>query len=74
MVSPDHFGGRASGVFSSDRAIGFYPFNYIFDVLSRGDEVNIELAFNMMGVGVLNGRSTAGSYTNIISHIARIVP
>jgi hypothetical protein len=67
-------GKKMPGVFDPNRALGAYPFDYIFECVKHGNEVNIELAYNMLITGERFDFASKRSYTDVMKSIGRIVP
>lgn len=61
------------GVFSAERGVGVYPFDYVFGCLESGEYPTILLAFNMLAEGSLPAFQDR-SYVNLMDGVQHIVP
>jgi hypothetical protein len=58
----------AVGVFSPDRSLAIYPFNFIFGCLEDGAPVTIELAYQILTDGKRVPPLPAKAYENVMEH------
>lgn len=61
------------GVFSADRSIGVFPFDYVHDCLASGAYPTILLAFNMLVAGNIPPLP-AGGFENLMDGVQHVVP
>lgn len=66
-------GSKAIGVFSKNRSIGVYPFEFIFGCLENQAPVTIMLAFNMLSSGKIPDLPP-GEFQNLMDGVHHIVP
>lgn len=62
------------GVFSKDRALAIYPFQFISDCLSHSRTVTIKLSFEMLRNGDRIPPLPCFGYANVMDHVRRIIP
>lgn len=65
---------QAIGVFSKDRALAIYPFNFISDCLTCGRAVTIMLSFEFLQDGTRIPPLAPLGYVNVMDHVQHIVP
>ena len=65
---------RALGVFSANRSLAIYPFEFLLGCMRNPDvPVTILLAFNMLSAGKIPDYP-ANSFVNVMDHVHHIIP
>ncbi|MGV8839796.1 MAG: hypothetical protein ACWA6X_05775 [Bauldia sp.] len=74
MVTLDHPAKKVmAGVFSPNRSLAIYPFDFVFRCLRDGVPVTILLAFNMLVGGSIPALAPRG-FENLMEGVHHIVP